>query len=284
MKKENPKLNLLKKIVSHGKPLAKVKPVETTFVKGLDQPDFLIIPQNALTMLAGAGGIGKSFIAIHLAIRYVLANPEKKALLWLSEDLEGHVAGRFKALWFSYYQDKYKKDFGATHRITTIGSDTGVYDLDGLNSKEIKELFADFDFIVLDPLISFAPSGVETDNQEARRFMARLMSLAKEKDGVVIIHHVSKTTADEIAKGTATYVSGRGSSDITNAMRLIYVIHGQSQKEEKEEDEQLTIDENTQRIATIAKDNWGVSREIGTERLTITIFPPASKSKSKNSK
>ena len=232
-------------------------------------------------MIAGAGGIGKSFIAIHLAIRYVLGNPEKKALLWLSEDLEGHTAGRFKALWFSYYQDKYKKDFGATHRIKTLGADIGAFDLDGLNSREIRELFEDFDFIVLDPLITFAPPATETDNQEARKFMSRLISLAKDKDGVVIIHHISKTTADEVAKGNVdAHITGRGSSDITNAMRLIYLVYKPIQKE----GEELPIDTDTQRMARIAKDNWGVSKTLGTDELIVTIFPPASKSKSKNSK
>lgn len=279
-------LESFKKFLNNAKsPLTKVEPVKVTFVEGLDKPDFLIIPKNGLTMIAGTGGVGKSFIALHLAIRYAIANPEKKVLLWLSEDPKGITAGRFKATWFSYYQSKFKEKYGAINNIDIVGNDTGVHSIDELNSKEIKELFDGYDFIVLDPLISLAPT-IETDAQTARTFMNRLFFVAKDKDAIVVIHHVSKTTAEAVASAsdpTDLYISGRGSSDITNATRVTYLVYKPSAKKE-ENAEGIDIDLDTQRKAVLAKDNWGVRTIIGTDTLTLTIFPPASKSKSKSSK
>ena len=275
------KLENLKKFIGKAKsPLTKVEPVKVTFVEGLDKPDFLIIPKNGLTMIAGTGGVGKSFISLHLAIRYSLANPDKKVLLWLSEDPKGITAGRFKATWFSYYQQEFKEKYGAINNIDIVGNDMGVHPIDELNSMELKELFDGYDFIVLDPLISLAPT-IETEAQTARMFMNRLFFVAKDKDAIIVIHHVSKTTAEAVASASdpsELYISGRGSSDITNATRATYLVY-KPKKEKEGEGAELDIDIDTQRKAVLAKDNWGVRRIIGTDTLTLTIFPPSSKDK-----
>ena len=59
---------------------------------------FLPILGQSVSMLVSQGGTGKSFCSIKLAIMYVLENPDKKAVLWLTEDSEGETYNRYKRL------------------------------------------------------------------------------------------------------------------------------------------------------------------------------------------
>ncbi len=191
-------------------------------------------PTKGLTMLTGDGGVGKSFIALQVAISYLEQHPKEKALFWFTEDHEAIVKERVGSV---------TKNKDILSRMVFVTAD-----INNLKDsvKTAVELSQKFGIIILDPLISFF-TGEENSNSEARSFGNRL----KKMHGLVIlIHHSAKS-------GSAS----RGASDFRNMVRMVYKVvkpqvrYKKSGYERRADDLQLL----GYRAMMVDKDNWGVT-------------------------
>ena len=191
-------------------------------------------PEKGLTMLAGDGGVGKSFIVSHLAASYLQKYDHKKVLFWFTEDYESVVRERIKGICH---------DRNTLNRMHFITSDIHTID-DAI--APLEELSKRYGLIILDPLISFF-HGNENDNADARAFGNRMKQLS---GLVILIHHSAKA-------GSAS----RGASDFRNMVRLVYkvekpiVTYKKSTYERKVDD----IDLLGHRALLVNKDNWGIT-------------------------
>ncbi len=201
----------------------------------------LPIPEGVVGIITANGGKGKTMITIWMAYDYLHKNPTRKALLWLTEDTESELRFRMTAVkaWQKSMGIEYVTEPDVAYTLPekfTKRTSSGAVMADGY--RELQAWFAQYDFIVLDPLLNFN-GGHENDNGDARVFMAPLVEMAKAENKVVLIlHHNSKGVDGE---------SGvRGASDFTNAARYVYEVKASA------------VDD--MRSIALKKDNMSLSR------------------------
>ncbi len=177
--------------------------------------DIMPIPKSEVSILAAAGGVGKSFLSIQMALEYSNRH-QGNVGLWLSEDSEAQVGFRRKVL---------KEKLGIkdkSKRIATITIDPepfikrnsyGAY----TPNYEVLEKFIEWaaalniKFLIIDPIINFF-GGNENDSSQARMFTAPFVKWAHETGiTILFIHHSAKG-------GTGP----RGSSDFQNGVKCVY--------------------------------------------------------------
>jgi replicative DNA helicase len=207
--------------------------------------DFLPIPEQAITLLSGRGGVGKSFLAIQIALR--LSEQGKKVLMWLSEDPVGITKHRINKI-----KNGIPEAGNNSTNIYTI-TKTPMH-INSTNSKKYEELFKGFDLVILDPFIAFYGEN-ENSNTEARVFMNLLNNMATNNNqSYFIIHHSTKGSKEQES-------TTRGAGGITDATRLAYEIK--------------TTKNTMEREIKIVKDNWGIKKYFNNkESKTIKILPP----------
>lgn len=207
--------------------------------------DFLPIPKNAITMISAAGGSGKTFLAIQIAIRFVQEEihefNDSKVLLWLSEDPIGLTRHRADVI-----LSRIPKVGTHFQNVDVIDDMPQHLNLD--NFSKYKELFREYDLVVLDPLIAFY-GGEENSNSEARFFMNLLNKIARDnRQSFIIIHHAGKGQEQK----------SRGAGAFVDAVRLSYEIK--------------IMEDTIKREIVVAKDNYGVKQIIGNSKI-INILP-----------
>jgi len=73
---------------------SEIKPVPTIIINR----GYIPFVQNSYNIVAGAGGVGKSGIALKSGVIYLLDNPSKKVFFWFSEDGIDDVKGRLRII------------------------------------------------------------------------------------------------------------------------------------------------------------------------------------------
>lgn len=230
--------------------------------------------ESSVIMLYGQGGIGKSMCAIHSAIKFVENNPDKKAVLWLTEDSEGENRKRFFNL-VKAFSDKPVSYFNT--RIHFISSEpvrfTVMKDGNALQSTSfttIEQELKEYDLIILDPLLQFQ-GGDENNNTHAGVMMGLLKNWAAEYRKIVVLLHHATFYADTPDKPRA-----RGAKEWVNGTRGAYSLKrlkkpavGATKDEIMAFYEKLEI--------TLEKDN-GLSsvlmQKYGSTTFTLRMFPP----------
>ena len=179
--------------------------------------DILPIQENEINIISAAGGSGKSYLSLFIALQYISNYKENRAFLWLSEDEIGVSKKRATSLC------KVHHNLTINQRITVIGKETQVFHFVdknlNVNSKFelMKQQLKEFSLIVIDPLIAFFGAD-ENSNADARFFMSLLNKwCVDENKTIILIHHHSK------ASGT-NKSSARGASAFIDACRMHYVI------------------------------------------------------------
>lgn len=210
--------------------------------------DFLPMPKHTVGMLASRGGMGKTFLSLQVASKFV-EETGKDALVWFSEDEPEIIAFRF---------DKLAESFGISkdtqrkiHYITSSPMQFAVKERGGFkaNYEAIAELRKDcirnnIGLVVIDPLLAFY-GGDENDNSQARVFMQVFLEWAKQ-DGINIlfVHHGKKESGEV-----------RGATAFVDAVRYCYELHYPT-------DDQGNIDFDKKdmgyRIVRLTKDNHNV--------------------------
>ena len=179
--------------------------------------DILPIQENEINIISAAGGSGKSYLSLFIALQYISNYKENRAFLWLSEDEIGVSKKRATSLC------KVHHNLTINQRITVIGKETQVFHFVdkslNVNSKFelMKQQLKEFSLIVIDPLIAFFGAD-ENSNADARFFMSLLNKwCVDENKTIILIHHHSK------ASGT-NKSSARGASAFIDACRMHYII------------------------------------------------------------
>ena len=219
--------------------------------------EWLPIPKNAITMISSPSGMGKSFLAIQLAIRSIIENPTNKVLLWLSEDPAFYIKERIDKIFEKIIFPELncvKEDILKQIDVIAAESETFYINDSETDIKTLKKELVEYNIVVFDPLIAFY-KGDENNNSEAKHFMNILNEIAKEDSlSIILIHHHNKKE-----KNTT-----RGASAFVDAVRLLYTI------EKIGEDEEIN---STKRLIKIEKDNWGVKQLFGISEFEKEILP-----------
>jgi len=188
--------------------------------------DFLPLRRGVLTMISGAGGVGKGFVSLQSAIRFLKYNQQAKALLWFFEDPKEIIRERIELFDVSDVED----------RLYFTQRNPHTFD-------DWKKHIGEFDFVVIDPLVYFYPDD-ENDNGEAGKFINELRdSTETNKNITIIIHHHSKT-------GTT-----RGASAFTDGSRLVYQLLLPTEKDDTDELPDKAV------FVNVLKDNYQVCKK-----------------------
>ena len=210
--------------------------------------DWLPIPSCALTLASADGGVGKTWLAIQMAIRFVVEeNFEKKAFLWLSEDPESIIRDRIKDIVsFLGYSSFYKKIVNCIAFTTKEPPSLVIkkgFKESAISNKfyKIKKQLKPFDLIVFDPLSSFIGAD-ENDNSEASTFMKPFKSWATlDNKSIIFLHHHNKNS------GTF-----RGATTFRTSVRIAYEMDFVREFKSELNKKKMHL-----RSIKLSKDNWG---------------------------
>lgn len=217
--------------------------------------DWLPIPLKTVSMILAEGGVGKSWIAIQAAMRYVKGEDGVKAFLWLSEDPSGITKSRASSI----AKKILNTDFQKFRNVSICGSERSPLGIvyNDKKFKKFKEALKDYTLIILDPLIGFF-DGNENSNSEAKKFMVKFTQWATDENkAIVFIHHVDKKAG-----------KSRGASAFRDAARLLYDV-------EKDENN------SSQLKFSFDKDNYNTESLLKEIPFTRVIFPSISKTRKK---
>jgi archaellum biogenesis ATPase FlaH len=157
---------------------------EQVFISGL--------PVGCVSVAVGAGGIGKTYMALKLALD--AEKKGKRTLCWLTEDSKFQIRDRLKFLSkvYSYNINKNTKGtikYDIPEALLEKNYSTFAVNLE--TQAHFKKLFADYDFIIIDPLMNFL-MGENNNNDANRLFINSLSKCISEKQALLILHHVNK--------------------------------------------------------------------------------------------
>ncbi len=211
---------------------------------------FLPLRRNFLNNICAKGGVGKTTIALEVAIITILEekhnNRNFNVLFWASEDSESDITDRFNIICNDILKLSKEDREYVLKNLTIIDIETDIPTfLDKEFGKgKIKrtedynsfiEFIEPFDLVILDPLLAFySVCGLdENNNAEAKQFMLLFTSLSQKlKKTFLMIAH------------TAKHEEGiRGASAFRDAFRLSYSI-SKYQKKILDEDNKEVKDQN----------------------------------------
>ena len=208
-------------------------------------------------MISSEGGVGKSYLAIQLAIRIAIENLKYRILFWSTEDMLPNIKKRMEDIWYSFLLGYNEMKPIIFSQINIIGAEAGAIYFDRLNNTEknqLKQEMLHYDVIILDPLIAFY-SGEENSNAEARKFMEFLRSIiVKKMMSIILIHHHNKNNTT------------RGAS-ARDTVRLLYTV------KTIEIDKKSKYIDPVKRNIFVDKDNLGVTNILKTNNLIKSIIP-----------
>lgn len=199
--------------------------------------NYLPFPEYSVSMIAGPGGIGKTWLIINSSIKLIDEDNTRKILAIVSEDNKGKIKSRFNKI--EKRDTKYKNihisdimPFDALERDFKRGVWKETEDF-----FKFKEVAKKYDIVFMDPLVSFF-SGDENSNADAKKFMVHFINFCKrEKVTLIFLHHTDK----------GGYKS-RGAGAFSDATRLTY-------KVDKNRNDKNEIIEDNKLYFTVQKEN-----------------------------
>lgn len=197
-------------------------------LKERKEQEFLVdgfLPQPLLGLLCGDGGVGKTHLAMQLAVSvsegvdFLGLKTRKSRVLYVSaDDWQNHLAEACQRIIDAL---DVKILIGALRFITLSQlREVAKVKLIDIIATEAK----DYELIILDSLIDLF-SGDENSNEQASSFMGEInQRLVKEERTVLLLHHITKpniTGKREI----------RGASAFKNSARLVYLLEEKKQNQ-----------------------------------------------------
>lgn len=201
--------------------------------------DFVVpgLLRGTVGLIVGQGGIGKSFLALQIAIGVALGRaigqgpggeifvtPKKGATACIfGEDPPEILQERL----YGIRQDLCPDDITAADKsvefVSAIGEDLRIIQkgrngqlLPGPFASHLKDLAVGKRLVVLDPLVQLITGCNENDNGEMTYFMRTLAAIAEQtSSAIVVLHHVGKTR-----EGAGEWEQSRGASAFTTNARL----------------------------------------------------------------
>lgn len=224
-------------------PITEVEESEIEFIC----QDWLPLPLKTVSILSAEGGIGKSWIVLQAAMRYVKSDEGSKAFLWLSEDPQGISKNRASLI----AKKIINTDFQKFSNLAICGSENSTLGIVYNNEKfkKFKEALKDYSLIILDPLNGFF-EGNENSNSEAKKFMLKFTQWATDENkAILFVHHVDKKAG-----------KSRGASAFRDAVRVSYEV-------EVDENNPLQLNFN------LDKDNYQAKALLKEMPFSRVVFP-----------
>ena len=240
------------------------------------EPEFMCkgwlpIPKGTTSMIVAPGGTGKTWLVLQLAIRLAREDASRKIFLWLSEDPEGIVKSRYKAIIDKIVVGRREAedtqiDISTEDPLLLLESKGRAV---GLSSKfyAMKRELREYDVIVIDPLLAFY-GGDENDNSQARVFMQPFLNWARsENKSIIFLHHSRKGDSTTGSKA-------RGAGAIVDAVRCVYDMDKVYIK--KSDGKTLDPLNVHMRKLTLSKDNYGAAQHTEGFEILREITPKQS--------
>jgi len=242
--------------------------------------DFIPFIKGAYNLLAGAGGVGKSTIAIRSAMHYLRANPDKRSFLAMGEDDSLEVKTRVETIGKDFLglsnsdivnmisrMDFVTVDNPLSMRFLETSADGAKINNGLVSSFETYLKNNDIGFVVLDPLKKFH-SVNENSNSEMDLLVRDvfLEMAGRLKIVMLVLHHSAKDIST---------MGSRGASTISDTARVAYKLNKFYIKNPKngemvEDDKEF----GNIRITTI-KDNKNIFQKFGyknTDNGKISLY------------
>ncbi len=225
-------------------------------------------------LIAGAGGTGKSLIALKSAIVYLIDNPNKKALLWFSEDPKQEIEKRIKSICLEMINIEPSQltdrmvfiTLETDDRIPLATKDSGglVKNTDYIAGIIEYILLNDIGFIVFDPLKRFHLLD-ENSNSEMPVLTKGVFEYISAKTNalVLVLHHSSKS--EHGVRGAGSIADDAGMAWIIAKVTVKDNITNQVSVKKGFED-RVSI--------TFKKDNYGITKGMNIVDTDHTIPLP----------
>lgn len=184
--------------------------------------DFLPMPEHTLNIISSSGGMGKSFLALEIACKYIKESKHSVAC-WFSEDEAPFVKDRYEHLKRhnmvdSIDENKLRLITEEPPQLAKTEKGIFVANYDALSKIRKYCVINDIKMLIIDPLIAFY-GGNENDNGQARVFMQPFIQVCKEDYiTIILVHHAKKPDQDGEAKT-------RGATAFIDAVRCAYELH-----------------------------------------------------------
>lgn len=193
-----------------------------------------LLYEGQISILAGAGGCGKSFLALKithdlargiapLTIGGTTTQEAKSVLFITAEDDIAELGGRLKIV-----EKLNKEEIKKSSRIISLTDKKECYLVDNMGKRTnfYNTLHAlirrdSIDLLILDPLAVIGGLSDENNNVEANLFMQALKELISNTGNrlaIVLIHHTKKK--DNNNKNASNADDIRGASGLVNGVRL----------------------------------------------------------------
>ena len=204
---------------------------EKLLTMGHEQKFNLFFPSNEISIIAGQGGVGKTYSAIKLGLEYVNHTPNKKCLLWFTEDSQPEITKRTHYLIKKYGIKNFKNlSFLLEPGLPLVFKNFSSYQMSEEFDK-FKSIIDAYDLIFLDPFISFSPVSENENIPHAMLFQNIRRAISHTDKSIVFLHHTSKIKITSLAEPDGEYISSdeaydrqekvRGASAIVNGARLV---------------------------------------------------------------
>jgi KaiC/GvpD/RAD55 family RecA-like ATPase len=240
-----------------------------------------LLPKKIVAALIAAGGTGKSFMAIHMAVasasggmfldEFISEKPIK--VVYISgEDDQNELHRRLRSAVKSFsnsYKDLVKQnlsfiDFSSSFELFTNKLSYGETNITETPAKLIKliqdKLGNEVGLIIIDPVSRFR-GGEENSAPDTTRFVQTIQLLSEQLNStVLLVHHVNKNAR---ANGTGQN-NARGSSALVDGVRLVMELNALSDKEMKD---QFNITPGTKELLSLSVVKSNYSKKI----MPITV-------------
>lgn len=234
-----------------GTPLAKPWPAAVDFEYLADRepepPKFLVadwLPAGYATLMAGHGGVGKSGIALHLAVCMCLGRPffgipvVKRRIMYLScEDRQSVLHWRLSRI-CAYEQIKITDLIGHMELLDLVGQDTVLWRPPMRDGKLFTDAYGSLAYrfaqgqceVLFVDGISDTFGGNENDKIDVKQYVNALIRLIDpDKGAVTLIGHVNKMTASSDGGASEGY---SGTAGWHNSVRARWYLYPETAKDD----------------------------------------------------
>lgn len=212
--------------------------------------DFVLpgLPRGSVGLMVGQGGIGKSFLALQIAVGVSLgraigegtggeifpAPPKGATACIFGEDPPAILQGRLHGIRQGLAVDDIAVVDRSAQLVSAVGEDLSLVKkglhgqlLPGPFASQLRELATGKHLVILDPLVQLIGGCNENDNGEMSYLMCTLAAIAAQTNAaILVLHHVGKSR-----EGAEDWELPRGASALTTNARLLVNLRPPSSRE-----------------------------------------------------